>query len=135
MSNDRLFHTIKQLQEGSQLDNVSPSIKRLAMHITKAEIDEFSKKLEENPKLRFLEFLQNNVPAFNANRKEIKIRKIAENKTSGNIDGMDVDNFSAFMLSKVLEMLDNNQKITLLNRPISEAIAISYKLAARAEFR
>ena len=54
---------------------------------------------------------------------------------SGSVFGDDLqDAFSAFMVSKVLKSLTDEQKSHLLSKPIREIIAISYKLAARTEF-
>ena len=60
--------------------------------------------------------------------------QLCEKKIGGNCGGESVDAFSAFMVSKVLKSLTDEQKSHLLSKPIREIIAISYKLAARTEF-
>jgi len=65
---------------------------------------------------------------------EQQLYQMAETRTSGEINGQQIDGFSAYMVSKVLEKLDYNQKKSLLSRPTNEIVAIAYKLASRSEF-
>ena len=64
---------------------------------------------------------------------EKNLRKLAEDRISGEVNGHTVDGFSAFMISRVLDQLTQEQKVRLLSKPTNEIIAIAYKLASRSE--
>ena len=65
---------------------------------------------------------------------ELQLRQMAEDRTSADLNGQQIDGFSAYMVSKVLDTLDLSQKKALLSRPTNEIVAIAYKLASRTEF-
>lgn len=65
---------------------------------------------------------------------ENQLHKMAEERTSGDLNGQVIDGFSAYMVSSVLKKLTHEQKKALLSRPTNEIVTIAYKLATRSEF-
>lgn len=131
-----LVKLLKVINEDRNLSLVeSTSMQKLHKYVSKRNIKEMARQIvNSGPDLDVSEFLYTNVPDFHASKKENFFRKLTETHDGGEIDGVLVDNFSAFMVSRVLDKLTYEEKVRLLNKPISEILSISYKLSSRSEF-
>jgi pyridoxal/pyridoxine/pyridoxamine kinase len=108
--------------------------KKVLETLGKAATDTLVNKLMSDENFDLKGFFETQKKIHESERLERRIHRLCEKKTGGSFQGETVDAFSAFMISKVLKNLTNEQKSHLLSRPIKEIIAISYKLAARTEF-
>ena len=108
--------------------------KKVLETLGKAATDTLVTKLMSDENFDLKGFFETHKKIYESERLERKIHRLCEKKTGGTFQGETVDAFSAFMVSKVLKSLTNEQKSHLLAKPIKEIIAISYKLATRTEF-
>ena len=108
--------------------------KKVLETLGKATTDTLVNKLMSDENFDLKRFFETHKKIHESERLERKIHHLCEKKIGGSCGGESVDAFSAFMVSKVLKSLTNEQKSHLLSKPIREIIAISYKLAARTEF-
>ena len=99
-----------------------------------AATDTLVNKLMSDENFDLKGFFETHKKIHESEKLERKIHRLCEKKIGGKCKGEPIDAFSAFMVSKVLKSLTNEQKSHLLSKPIREIIAISYKLAARTEF-
>ncbi|MEK9767368.1 MAG: hypothetical protein VW683_00490 [Betaproteobacteria bacterium] len=129
MSNQRrVMAMVRAVQRGVVPENeVSPNIKFLARNLTIEQIYE----LMRDPN-GLQEYLEDFIPQANADRKEKRLRELSDSDGVKNINGTDLDRFSAHIMLSVLDRLSPHQKRMILNLPVEEAMAISYKLASRA---
>ena len=124
----RTMALVRAVQKGQVSEkSVSRNIRWMARNMTTEQIYE----LLNNP-MKMEDHFGAFVPSYNAERKEKKIRELAQTGDSVKINGTSLDKFSGTMLSHVLDQLSPDQKKDLLNRPVEEAIAIAYKLASRS---
>lgn len=96
-------------------------------------VDELVYQLMQDDDFDIKKFFRNQKKIHDVMQLEKTIRGLAEDRMTGEVNGHEVDGFSAFMVSRVLDQLTQEQKIRLLSKPTNEIIAISYKLASRAE--
>ena len=108
--------------------------KKVLETLGKAATDTLVNKLMSDENFDLKGFFETHKKIHESEKLERKIHRLCEKKIGGKCKGEPVDAFSAFMVSKVLKSLTNEQKSHLLSKPIREIIAISYKLAARTEF-
>ena len=114
--------------------NEASYTKKVLETLGKAATDTLVTKLMSDENFDLKGFFETHKKIYESERLERKIHRLCEKKTGGTFQGETVAAFSAFMVSKVLKSLTNEQKSHLLSKPIKEIIAISYKLAARTEF-
>ena len=108
--------------------------KKVLETLGKAATDTLVNKLMSDENFDLKGFFETHKKIHESEKLERKIHQLCEKKIGGKCKGEPIDAFSAFMVSKVLKSLTNEQKSHLLAKPIKEIIAISYKLAARTEF-
>lgn len=96
-------------------------------------VDELAKRMIEDEAFDVKTFFKEQQKIHNTLQTEKKLRELAEDRMSGEINGETVDGFSAYMVSRVLDQLTQEQKVRLLSKPTNEIITIAYKLASRAE--
>ena len=125
--NRETLRKIRTLKEGSYTRKVLDTL-------GKGVTDTLVNKLMSDKNFDLKEFFETHKKIYESERLERKIHRLCEKKIGGKCKGEPVDAYSAFMVSKVLKRLTNEQKSHLLSKPIREIIAISYKLAARTEF-
>ena len=125
--NRETLRKIRTLKEGSYTRKVLDTLR-------KGVTDTLVNKLMSDKNFDLKEFFETHKKIYESERLERKIHRLCEKKIGGKCKGEPVDAFSAFMVSKVLKSLTNEEKSHLLSKPIREIIAISYKLAARTEF-
>ena len=114
--------------------NEASYTKKVLETLGKSATDALVTKLMSDENFDLKGFFETHKKIYESERLERKIHRLCEKKIGGTFQGETVDAFSAFMVSKVLKSLTNEQKSHLLSKPIKEIIAISYKLAARTEF-
>ena len=125
--NRETLRKIRTLKEGSYTRKVLDTL-------GKGVTDTLVNKLMSDENFDLKKFFETQKKIHESEKLERKIHQLCEKKIGGKCKGEPVDAFSAFMVSKVLKSLTNEQKSHLLSKPIREIIAISYKLAARTEF-
>lgn len=127
------IRTLRLLIEGME-GGKSPAFKKLRRYVTSKHLKDAALNLKNDPSSNVVSFLNKRIPALSASKKENYIRKIAKENTVGEYNGETIDEFSSFMISRVLDRLNDEQKVRLLNRTLPEITAIAYKLASRSEF-
>lgn len=90
-------------------------------------------EIATNPQFDLQKFFKEQKKIENALKVEQALHSLAEDRMSGDVNGETVDGFSAFMITKVLDQLTQEQKVKLLSKPTNEIVAIAYKLASRSE--
>lgn len=130
IDNLRNFKLLIEGMEGAR----SPAFKKLRKYITTTHLKDAVINAKGNPSFNVIEFLNQRIPSLAATKKENYIRKMAKESSVGEYNGEVIDEFSAFMITRVLDKLNTEQRVRLLNRTIPEATAIAYKLASRSEF-
>lgn len=128
----KMFHMLHEHHTASSpLSAVAERVKGI---VTKRHVREILTSMRRNPEFSVSEYLSEKIPTYRVNRTETMIRGVAESNITAEMNGESMDGFSAFMVTKVLGKLSFEQKMRLLDRPLSEITAISRKLASRMEF-
>lgn len=107
----------------------SKVVDKLGERVFNALADEIAK----NPNFNVQKFFKEQQKIEKARTVEQSLRSLAEDRMSGEINGEVVDGFSAFMITRVLDQLTQEQRVKLLSKPTNEIITIAYKLASRSE--
>jgi hypothetical protein len=127
MTKDEVLLRLETLDEGSYTRQILDKLGDRVM-------DGLAEYIAANPDFNVKNFFDTHTQLKEFEVLEQQLHQMAETRTSGEVNGQLIDGFSAYMVSKVLEKLDYNQKKSLLKRPTNEIVAIAYKLASRSEF-
>jgi len=127
MTKDEVLLRLETLDEGSYTRQILDKLGGRVM-------DGLAEYIAANPDFNVKNFFDTHTQLKEFEVLEQQLHQMAETRTSGEVNGQLIDGFSAYMVSKVLEKLDYNQKKSLLKRPTNEIVAIAYKLASRSEF-
>lgn len=127
MTKSEVLERLSNLNEGSYT-------KRVLEKLGDRTLDKLAEFISLNPDFDVNKFFDTHKKLQEFEKIELQLHQMAEDRTSGDLNGQQIDAFSAYMVSKVLNKLSFEQKKALLSRPTNEIVAISYKLASRTEF-
>jgi len=127
MTKSEVLERLSNLNEGSYT-------KRVLEKLGDRTLDKLAEFISLNPDFDVKKFFDTHKKLQEFEKIELQLHQMAEDRTSGDLNGQQIDAFSAYMVSKVLNKLSFEQKKALLSRPTNEIVAISYKLASRTEF-
>lgn len=127
MNKEKILSCLETLHEGSYT-------RRVLEKLGNRTLDALAEYIANNPNFDVKTFFDSHKQLQEFEVLEQQLQQMSDTRTSGEINGQQIDGFSAYMVSSVLEKLDHNQKKSLLKRPTNEIVAIAYKLASRSEF-
>jgi hypothetical protein len=117
----KLFGVVHAYQTGKiSADKVNDTIKKIAKSISPEDAKKFASSRVSIDEVKTV-FTS---PTYI----QETLREIVDTKTPAHVKGELVDIFTAQMLTTVLKKLNEHNKTVLLQKPLTEMVAISYKI-------
>lgn len=117
----KLFGVVHAYQTGKiSADKVNDKIKKIAKSISPEDAKKFASSRVSIDEVKTV-FTS---PTYI----QETLREIVDTKTPAHVKGELVDIFTAQMLTTVLKKLNEHNKTVLLQKPLTEMVAISYKI-------